>query len=150
MRSFQKKVSGLAGFIYGLVMAFYGIGWGVDGPTLTMPLAASPLNIPAAISDTLSIFVPLLALIVVPVLAAPFGWSAMAVFARCVHSLRHRRMIAAVLLAHYIGVGVWFALYGEAYLLRPFRILRSEGAMVLGFYMAGQVLIWWALLRQRD
>jgi cation transport ATPase len=153
MRSTREKVVGIAGFAYGLVMAFYAIGWGVDGPTLTMPLAASPLNVPAAVLDTasLSIFLPLMPVFIIgPILAAPFCWSAMALFARNAQSVRYRMIVAAVLVAHYIGVGVWFVLEGESHLLRPFRILRSEGAMLLGFYAAGQVLIWWALLRHRS
>lgn len=153
MRSGRKKIIAMAGLAYGLVMAFYAISWGVDGPTLTMPLAASPLNVPAAVLDTGSfrMFSPLLpALIVIPVLAAPFCWSAMALFAMCAQSVRHRITVAALLVAHYIGVAAWFYLEGEGYLLRPFRILRTEGAILLGFYAAGQLLIWWALLRHRN
>ncbi len=153
MRLARKKAVGAAGFVYGLVLVFYAVGWGVDGPTLTMPLAASPLNVAAAVLDTapLNPLIPLMpVLMVAPLLAAPFFWSALAHFARYAQSVRHRLTVAGVLVAHYAGVGIWFALEGESYLLRPFRILRSEGAMLLGFYGAGQVLMWWALLRRRS
>ena len=153
MRLTRKKIIGIVGCVYGLVLALYAIWWGVDGPTLTMPLAASPLNVPAAVLDTapISIFIPLLpVLIVVPILAAPFCWSAIALFAWYTQSVRRRVMVGAALVAHYIGVAVWFYVEGENHLLRPFRILQTEGTILLGFYAAGQVLIWWALLRHRS
>jgi hypothetical protein len=152
MSSNRKKIIALAGFLYGLVLAFYAIAWGVDGPTLTMPLAASPLNLPAAVADTsqsnlLARVLPVL--IVAPILAAPFCWAALALLAACTPGARRRAILAGILAAHYLGVGLWFCLEGTDLLLRPFRILHFHGALLLGFYAAGQLLIWWALLRPR-
>ncbi len=150
-----KMLIATTGFIYGLVLALYAFGWGVDGPTLTMPLAASPLNVPAAVVDSNpqvfnSLMPALPVLIVAPILAAPFCWAAMAWLVTYAQNSRRRRILTAVLLAHYLGIAAWCVLMGSDYLLRPFRVLIFEGRMLLAFYAAGQIVMWWALLRYRS
>jgi hypothetical protein len=142
----------IAGFIYGLVLSYFGLAWGVEGPTLTLPLAASPLSIPALVLDNGSAALRnglMPALILVPIIAAPFCWASIAFVAAYPRSPRREVIVAAVLLAHYIGIILSFHLAGTKYLLRPFLAGTSMGEMILGFYAAGQGLIWWAWLRNR-
>ncbi len=147
-----------------MVMAYFAVMFSVDGPTLPMALAASPLNVPAAVVDSRELgklirLEP--ALMVLPLLAAPFCWSAIALFAADAEHSGRNGAVRAVLLAHYVGIAIWFWLYGSDYLLRPFlshyasglqitsKGLRLRNISPLVCYAVGQFLIWWALLRYR-
>jgi len=148
----RSKLAAVAGFVYGSILAFYAVAWGVDGPTLALPLAASPLNVPAAILDKVStqvISVPEEVMWLTSIILAPFGWLALALSASRALGSRRRIVISGILVAHYVGIGISFALIGEEYLLRPFRVLTFEGASLLTFYAVGQGVIWWELFYHR-
>jgi len=84
MRLLPKHTSilaAIAGLVYGSILTFYALAWGFDGPTFTLPLAASPLNVPALILDTVSTQVdnvPREVMWLTSIILAPFGWLALA------------------------------------------------------------------------
>jgi hypothetical protein len=87
-------------------------------------------------------------LILTPVVLAPFGWMILAHEAARATSTRRRTFCVSVLIAHYAGIAFSFASWGD-YLLRPFRVLTTLGEVLIAFYAAGQVLLWWVLIANR-
>lgn len=159
----REMASAAMGLIYGVVLTFYAVMFSVDGPTLPMPLAASPLIVPAILLDAMPItsFSPAIveAVTIVSILAAPFCWAAMAFLAADVQHPRYRRFLVATLWAHYAGIAACFLLLGPHLLLKPFVAyyhdtglpLNSKGLKLVHIepiliYATGQILLWWELL----
>ncbi len=161
----RNKIIIAVGFFYGLVLVFYALFLGVEGPTLPMALATSPLSAPFLVLGILEhsglrdliagVLIFLVgALTTISFFAAPFGWSAMAFFANDVQHPRRRLIAATVLVGHYIGIALWFYAFGAHYLLRPFFLYpqpyrgpQLSNLFPLEFYVVGQILLWWTLLR---
>jgi hypothetical protein len=146
----SKPLPAILGFVYGAILAFFAIAWGVDGPTLTLPLATSPLPVPVAILDNMtSPNIDLLeALMLTCIASAPFGWMILAHKASRAKNSRTRIILVTVLTAHYAGIALSFAVWGD-YLLRPFRVLTMLGGLLIAFYAAGQGVLWWVLMAHR-
>lgn len=147
-----KALIAAAGFLYGVVLVFHALWWCAEGPVFTMPIAGSPLNLGWVIvraGNIQSEMARALA-VIFPLFVAPFCWAWLAVFAACARNQIRRTVVIWTLLAHYAGIGAWFALIGSD-LLTPFHdtLMTVYSTVLLIFYAAGQSLLWWAMIRAR-
>ncbi len=144
-----KRAACVAGFAYGFVLAVYAASWGTHVPTLTMPLAASPIIVPAAFLSDPSIFrneILRTTLLLIPIVFTPLFWSAIAFLIVYGRSIWCRVGVVSALFAHYVGAAIWFYVASGQSIRWAMYVLRAERPYLVLFYVAGQDLLWLSLL----